>query len=314
MISVIVPVYNVEKYLHKCVDSIINQTYKDLEIILVDDGSPDNCPKICDEYAQKDNRIKVIHKENGGLSSARNAGLQVAIGDYIAFVDSDDYIDEHMYEKMYQAIQSSKCDICMCGCKIVKEQGKVLYQSSFACDMYNINEIIGKFVISLQTSVCNKLVSRNLIQGNKFMEGKVHGEDLLFCLNILNNTVEMVTIQDCCYYYVKHNDSITTKKFSSKAFDEVWCKDKAYSIIQDKFPMFQQQANIWRFRARMNLIRKITASDNKKAYKEEYSMYKKWVKDNYLTVKNKLKGKEKMEYHLLNVNKAIYKMVLKIFN
>lgn len=101
LISVIVPVYNVEKYLHKCINSILNQTYKNLEIILIDDGSTDNSGKICDEYALKDNRIKVIHKENGGLSSARNAGLDICSGDYIGFVDSDDYIAEDMYEYLY---------------------------------------------------------------------------------------------------------------------------------------------------------------------------------------------------------------------
>ena len=97
-ISVIVPVYNVENYLRRCVDSIINQTYKNLEIILVDDGSPDNCPVICDEYAQKDSRIKVIHKENGGLSSARNCGMDMATGEYIGFVDGDDWIESDMYK------------------------------------------------------------------------------------------------------------------------------------------------------------------------------------------------------------------------
>ena len=96
-VSIIVPVYKVEKYLRKCIDSIINQTLKDIEIILVDDGSPDNCGKICDEYAAKDTRIKVIHKENGGLSSARNAGMEVAEGEYIGFVDSDDWIESDMY-------------------------------------------------------------------------------------------------------------------------------------------------------------------------------------------------------------------------
>ena len=98
-ISVIVPIYNVEDYLHRCVDSIINQTYTNLEIILVDDGSPDNCLKICDEYAKKDSRIKVVHKKNGGLSDARNAGLEIATGEYIGFVDSDDYISLYFYEK-----------------------------------------------------------------------------------------------------------------------------------------------------------------------------------------------------------------------
>lgn len=125
LISVIVPVYKVEKYLHRCVDSIINQTYKNLEIILVDDGSPDNCPKICDEYAQKDQRIKVIHKKNAGISEARNAGLEIAQGEFVAFVDSDDYIDSTMYEKMLLLAQKEKNDLVLCGFKKVSEDGKI---------------------------------------------------------------------------------------------------------------------------------------------------------------------------------------------
>ena len=103
--SIIVPVYNVEKYLNQCVDSIMNQTYKDIEIILVDDGSPDNCPKMCDEYKEKDSRIKVIHKPNGGLSDARNEGLKVVSGDYIAFIDSDDWIELDAFENFFGAIE-----------------------------------------------------------------------------------------------------------------------------------------------------------------------------------------------------------------
>ena len=104
MISVIVPIYNVEKYLARCVDSIVNQTYKNLEIILVDDGSPDRCPQMCDDYAEKDSRIKVIHKKNGGLSDARNAGMAVATGEYISFIDSDDWIETSMFELLLNNI------------------------------------------------------------------------------------------------------------------------------------------------------------------------------------------------------------------
>ena len=113
-VSVVVPIYNVEKYIEQCVDSIRNQTLEDIEIILVDDGSPDNCPQICDEYKKLDNRIKVVHKKNGGLSSARNAGMRVATGEYIGFVDSDDYIEVDMYEKMYNTAKKYDVDFVMC--------------------------------------------------------------------------------------------------------------------------------------------------------------------------------------------------------
>ncbi len=312
MISVIVPVYNVEKYLHKCVDSIINQTYKDLEIILVDDGSPDNCPKICDEYAQKDNRIKVIHKENGGLSSARNAGLQVAIGDYIAFVDSDDYIDEHMYEKLLDALKSSNADFCMCGDRTVDENGEEITRNNFSAKMYFIDEIIENFVLPLKTAAWNKLYKREYIGENVFPEGRVHGEDLVFQLSLLISETTMCVIPDVCYNYVKRSSSITTSKFSNKSFDEVWCKDKAYSIIQDKFPMFQQQANIWRFRARMNLIRKLCKTSEIQKYNSVYNEYRKWLKGNYYVVRSSLKKKERLEFLLLKTSKVLYRIALKI--
>ena len=115
MVSVIVPIYNVEKYLKRCIDSILNQTYKNLEIILVDDGSPDKCPQICDEYAKSDKRIKVIHKQNAGVSAARNDGLAIAQGDLIGFVDSDDFIHPSMYEEMVNYLVSQDCDLVSCG-------------------------------------------------------------------------------------------------------------------------------------------------------------------------------------------------------
>ena len=126
LVSVIVPVYKVEKYLSKCLDSIVNQTYKNLEIILVDDGSPDNSGKICDEYAQKDSRIKVIHKENGGLSSARNAGLDIATGEYIAFADSDDSVHLDFVEKLYRAIKEENADIACCSVEdFIEDKNKI---------------------------------------------------------------------------------------------------------------------------------------------------------------------------------------------
>lgn len=124
IISVIVPVYNVEKYLPRCIDSILAQTFTDFELILVDDGSPDNCGAICDEYAAKDKRVRVIHKSNGGVSSARNAGLDAASGEYVTFVDSDDYIAEDRLKQMHSSIFESKADIAVAGFRFVDEIGR----------------------------------------------------------------------------------------------------------------------------------------------------------------------------------------------
>ena len=125
-ISVIIPVYNVEKYLRKCIDSVINQTYHNLEIILIDDGSLDNCGSICDEYCVIDERIRVIHKSNGGLSDARNAGLDIACGEYIGFVDSDDWIDPEMFEQLHKDLKSTGKDISVCGYLREYEQNKLV--------------------------------------------------------------------------------------------------------------------------------------------------------------------------------------------
>ena len=127
-ISVIVPVYKVEKYIHKCVDSILNQTFSDIEVILVDDGTPDRCGEICDAYGEQDSRVKVIHKENGGLSDARNAGMPHASGEYIIFIDSDDYIESDMLEYMYTRLTEAGADMATCG----------LYFVIFRISVYNI--------------------------------------------------------------------------------------------------------------------------------------------------------------------------------
>lgn len=125
-VSIIVPIYNVERYLDRCVQSLLNQTLKDIEIILVDDGSPDNCPDLCNEYARKDSRIKVIHKKNAGLGFVRNSGLDIANGEYIAFVDSDDYVSENMYEQLYNETVAQNFDIVYCGVNAQKRNGKII--------------------------------------------------------------------------------------------------------------------------------------------------------------------------------------------
>lgn len=184
-VSIIVPIYNVEKYLPKCIESIINQTYKNLEIILVDDGSPDNCAKICDEYAKKDNRIKVIHKPNGGVSSARNAGLDIATGEYIGFVDPDDFIAPEMYEQMLEAIKTANADLAICGYDYFDEDGnldkKRLYEIR-ETEILTRKEVIRRFSDmppTIRHGVVNKLFKSELLS-LKFKEGLHSSEDVLF--------------------------------------------------------------------------------------------------------------------------------------
>jgi len=243
-ITVIVPVYKVESYLHKCVDSIINQTYTNLEIILVDDGSPDNCGAICDEYAKKDIRIVVIHKENGGLSSARNAGLNIAAGDYIAFIDSDDTIELEMFEQMFTVIQSENADMVICGVKCVDENGlEVDFRSAPI-----VNSIMDKkqaFQSISQSvwhvTVWNKLYKADLFKDIRFPEGKVH-EDEFTVHHIFNKCEKIVTTDEKLYIYLQRSGSITSD-YSIKRLDAWYAFYDRYKFFESKRSAYSKDKN-----------------------------------------------------------------------
>lgn len=243
-ISVIVPIYKVEKYLKRGIDSILNQTYHNLEIILVDDGSPDNCPKICDEYAKLDKRIKVVHKQNGGLSDARNAGLEVATGDFISFIDSDDYIDETMYEKMINSQEETKSQIVMCGFKHVFEDNnneeKIIYEENLIklekeeIYPYLLNVGYKKTNGGLKTQnimgcVWRLLYSKDIIGSSKFIKGMIC-EDLPFIIEIFNKKPKVSVVDEPLYNYVQRGTSIV------HSFNEEKIKKRieAYKIICEK--------------------------------------------------------------------------------
>lgn len=215
-ISVIIPIYKVEEFLDECVQSVLKQTYHDLEIILVDDGSPDRCGQMCDAYAEKDKRIKVIHKENGGLSDARNAGLDIATGDYIAFLDSDDYIDAKMYEELYDTLNNTP-NAYLVASPIIKNRdgvfspfkiGSVEYENN---KTFSIEEYLRLFLgFQLDSASTNKLFKREFIKF-KFKKGRTN-EDYLFlyynCKAWCNSNVKYVMNSHPHYYYRSRTDSI----------------------------------------------------------------------------------------------------------
>ena len=216
LISVIVPVYKVEEFLDECIQSIVNQTYTNLEIILVDDGSPDKSPQVCDEWGHKDDRIQVIHKVNGGLSSARNAGLQVATGDYISFVDSDDFFDDRMYEKLYEGITRSS-NIGVSAIKFYKFiDGQVsIYNSAWDTQKDVLVKANDFGILTLKKQVCfaatNKLYRRDLLENVRFREGLLN-EDTLFSYDLSKEmvrlNVDMWDLNYYAYYYRIRQDSI----------------------------------------------------------------------------------------------------------
>lgn len=247
LISIIVPVYKVEPYLHKCVDSILAQTYQNLEIILVDDGSPDNCGAICDEYAAKDSRVKVIHKENGGLSDARNAGLDICTGEYIAFVDSDDWIEPHMYQRLYELIQQFDADIAYGGISNDIEQDGQTYAQSVS-DYGNTPFCEGKIdtmkrFFRTSCAAWDKLYKAHLFAQIRFPVGEIN-EDEAIILQLLDQCNTICFTNEICYHYIKriNSGSITMAPFTVK--DLAWKKHCVanLSYVRQYYPELEQLA------------------------------------------------------------------------
>lgn len=211
LISVIVPVYKVEQYLNRCIESIVKQTYKNLEIILVDDGSPDNCPNMCDNWAEKDSRIKVIHKRNGGLSSARNAAMNVITGDYVGFVDSDDYLEHSFYNTLLNELVSADADIVDVGYKYVDTNYNHIKTTLYPPKIIEKDMLISNFITGTEfdAAVWNKLYKRNVIGGIRFDESVKIGEDVIFNYSVLKNANRICVMNIALYNYLFRNDSIS---------------------------------------------------------------------------------------------------------
>lgn len=221
LVSIIVPIYKVENYLERCIESLINQTYENLEIILVDDGSPDKCPSICDDWAQKDDRIKVVHKENGGLSDARNAGFAVSTGELVCYIDSDDWIEPEFVDEMYNALISTDADVAECATKYVSEEGRVIkIRNAPDCvelDKLKALELLVKEKGVYQT-VWNKMYRRELCIS--FEKGKLN-EDEFFTWKVFDNINKLAIVEKSLYNYLQRNGSIIQSNYSIRRLDGV---------------------------------------------------------------------------------------------
>lgn len=210
LISIIIPVYKVEEYLDRCVESVLAQTYPNLEILLVDDGSPDRCGEMCDAWAKKDPRIRVIHKENGGLSDARNAGLDVATGEYIGFVDSDDWIDPDMYEKMLAAIKQYDANLAICCFYKHWQLAGTSTRQDIGCDqIYSKQKFLYELILdeTVPNYAWNKLYHRSLFEGIRYPKGRVF-EDILTIYKVSDRVTRAVHLSAPLYHYLRRGDSI----------------------------------------------------------------------------------------------------------
>lgn len=249
LISVIVPVYNVEKYLDRCVESIVGQTYSNLEIILVDDGSPDHCPAMCDAWTKKDSRIKVVHKKNGGLSDARNAGMEVSNGEMIGFVDSDDWIAPDMYQRLYEAMKSDNSDIAACGVEMVWEDETAVRMLTKSCNCVLSKEEAMQALIEeswIKQPVWYKLYKADIIRHIPFPVGKYH-EDTFWSYQVIGVAERVSVIDHVGYYYRQRSGSIMGEAYTLKHLDAIEALEHRQDYLENNFPYLAIRArcSLW---------------------------------------------------------------------
>lgn len=262
-ISVIVPVYNTEKYLDRCIRSIIDQTFSDFELILVDDGSKDNSGFICDEWEKKDSRIKVIHQKNAGAGAARNAGLAIATGDYINFVDSDDWISPEMYEILYNSLQKSSAAVAMTGMisKSRYEESAKIDAVQIHYTMKNTKEMLKRFFRvngedSSIISVCGRLIDRKILQNFRFVEGTI-SEDVSAAFFLCINSPKTVVINIPMYNYFQNTSGVTKSKVTKRDFEYIQAFQRIYSYINSHMPDFSYYAEMNVLRSQFTILSKM---------------------------------------------------------
>ena len=282
LISVVVPIYNVEKYLSKCVDSLLNQTYKNLEIILVNDCSKDNSGEIAKDYAKKHKNITFIQNEkNSGLAFTRNAGMKIAKGDYIGFIDSDDYVDKDFYEKLMDAMKTKNAEVAMCDMKLVYENENNREVVCPSCDgKFNLINVINNGLVA---SACNKLFKKDLVSKYEFAVGKVN-EDIAVVIPALVNAKKIAYARETYYNYVQRENSIQNSKFSEKRFDIIEAVDTTLERIKDH-PDFEDLKEALIFNQIIVLFIYVIPKDNRFFYR-----YKVLTKFNKLTKKYNIRS------------------------
>lgn len=308
LISVIVPIFKVEDYLRKCVDSVINQTYKNLEIILVDDGSPDNCPKICDEYANQDSRIKVIHKENGGLSDARNAGMKIAKGEYVSFIDSDDYISCDCIETLYYTMKAENSDIVECD--IVRfEDGTTPVIEKENCDINSFSTEKGLSMLMAESKfhqyVWNKLYKSDIAFKIPFAKGKLN-EDEFWTYQIFGQAERVTKINKPMYFYLQRSGSIMGEGFNLRRLDALEAKAERQKYIEANFPNLEKQAKTDLFATCIFMCQSAMKFLKGKEKKQAKNVIKKYVDKNRLDKEDLTLISEKSRMWFKFANKCFY--------
>lgn len=244
-ISIIVPIYKVEQYLPRCIDSLTSQTYKNIELILIDDGSPDRCGKICDEYAEKDKRVKVVHKPNGGLSDARNKGLDIASGDYIMFVDSDDWIEKESCEVIVGLFDKYNVDIVSFGIQLINDKRVIKTQKTHASGILTPKEGVKAMIyqqpkVGLLNYVCNKAFKRHLFETIRFPVGMLF-EDQDVTYKLMHKSHKIYAIDKVFYNYYQRDESIMKGFYRKKSMhDRILIWMRRLEFLEQNYPQFSK--------------------------------------------------------------------------
>ena len=248
LISVIIPVYNTEKYLSRCLDSVINQTYDNLEVLLIDDGSTDNSGRICDEYAERDSRIRVIHKENAGQATARNLGLRICKGSYIGFVDSDDWIELTMYADMLTALQENKADFVVCGRNNVNDDYEIINQLFVYVQGFDMTQedAVKRFLTydGIDGSSCDKLFRRKVLEGLTYPSGYIC-EDLPFIYNSIKNSTIIIHTGKPLYNYFQRKGSTSHSNYDEKSYGRVLFTAQIKDDVVLCYPQLKEEAEYY---------------------------------------------------------------------
>lgn len=309
-ISIIVPIYNVEKYLNRCVDSILKQSFVNFELILVNDGSTDSCAQICDNYSKMDKRVRVIHKENGGAADSRNAGLDIAKGEYIGFVDSDDWIENNMYEILFKKAKKFKADVVICRALRI-ENGKTFPLREYNwgnIKIFNSIEALKElFLGGIDCSNCTKIYKKSLYKSIRFPIGKIN-EDFVVLYKIFNKSEKIIYIKDILYNYEMRKDSITTSTFSIKNFDCYYNAKEAYEYAMNNLPDIKSQAEYYYYYITFCIFKQLLFQNIYKEYKNEYYELLNTLRLNILNIiKNRhINNKFKCSFIYISVFPKLY--------
>lgn len=292
LVSIIIPIYKVEKYLDRCIKTILDQAYNNLEIILVDDGSPDNCPQMCDEWAKKDSRIKVIHKENGGVSSSRNMGLDASTGEYISFIDPDDIIHPNYYEILMSQIGNADCIIC--GFK--KFTNEIEFENRYNCiaeTMTSIEAIKKGFFNNSDIFyvVWNKIIKSDVAKKQRFDEKMKNGEDSLFAFNVIRNCNSVIYLDVDLYGYYMRNDGAVNSIDIKGRKDKLKASRYMYyecMLIDNSIAQKAKTNYFWQI---VNNYSKVTCKKERKLLSEEKNFALSNLKILFSDNKTSIKGK-----------------------